>query len=254
MLKRVLATLLATCCSINIAQANEVRVLVASSLQPAMQQLLQAYQSTHNDVNITLVTGASSALARQIEQGAPVDIYVSANQKWMDYLQQQPRVVIHQNRLLLSNQLVLVSKKAQPGFNLTQLQSWQNVLAGQRLAVADPQHVPAGMYAQQAMTTLDLWSELKAQMAFSHNVRATLALVERGAAALGVVYASDAFTSKQVVTVAKFSDASHSPIVYPAGLLSEQSSAHAFYDYLWSEQARNTWQAFGFVNLKQNVN
>lgn len=250
MLKRILAILLATCCSVNVAQANEVRVLVASSLQPAMQQLVQAYQSTHSDVKITLVTGASSALARQIEQGVPVDIYVSANQKWMDYLQQLPRVSIGQNRPLLSNQLVLVSKKARPSFNLTQLQSWQNALARQRLAVADPQHVPAGIYAQQAMTTLGLWSELKGQMAFSHNVRATLALVERGAAALGVVYASDAFTSNQVVTVAKFSDASHFPIVYPAGLLSEQSSANAFYDYLWSEQARNTWQAFGFINLK----
>ena len=249
MRKSVLGGWLLLCCASQLVWAGEMRVLVASSLQPAMAQLSQAYQAQHPEVQITLVTGASSALARQIHQGAPADIYISANQEWMDYLLQQSRVTVLEQKPLLANQLVLVSKKARPSFNLMQLENWQAALAGQRLAVADPQHVPAGMYAKQAMTQLGLWSGLHAQMAFSHNVRATLALVERGAAPLGVVYASDAATSQQVVILAPFPENAHEPIVYPAGRLSSAQGVQAFYDYLWSVQGQSTWQAFGFSAL-----
>ena len=153
-----------------------------------------------------------------------------------------------EQRPLLANKLVVVSKKARPSFNLMQLENWQAALAGQRLAVADPQHVPAGMYAKQAMTQLGLWSGLHAQMAFSHNVRATLALVERGAAPLGVVYATDARASGKVRVVGVFPANSHPPISYPVALLktSTHPEAEAFRRFLISREGRAILARRGF--------
>ncbi|MFO6423315.1 molybdate ABC transporter substrate-binding protein [Motilimonas sp. KMU-193] len=226
-------------------QAEPLKVLVAASLQPAMTQLISLYQQANPKQEIALIVGASSALARQIAQGAPADIYVSANQRWLDYLNQNTARV-QQQASLVGNELVLVSKKAHPNFNITQLSDWQSALAGQRLVLADPQHVPAGIYAQQGLTSLGLWQDLNQQVAYGKHVRASLALVERGAAPLGIVYASDAYSSDLVEQVAIFPAESHEAIVYPAARLSNAPEAVMFYQYLWSDQAKATWQAFGF--------
>lgn len=230
-------------------QAEPIKVLVAASLQPAMTQLVRHYQQDHPEQKVVLIVGASSALARQIEQGAPADIYVSANQRWLDYLKENTGRV-QQYASLVGNKLVLVSKKAHPNFNIKQLADWHHTLAGQRLVMADPQHVPAGIYAKQALGSLGLWQDLAQQVAYAKHVRAGFALVERGAAPLGIVYASDAHSSTQVQVVASFSDDSHDAIIYPAARLSNSVEAKAFYQYLWSEPARATLREFGFTELK----
>lgn len=230
-------------------QAEPLKVLVAASLQPAMTQLISLYQQDNPEQKVVLIAGASSALARQIEQGVPADIYVSANQRWLDYLKQNTSHV-QQQAALVGNKLVLVSKKAHQNFNVKQLAEWQLALAGQRLVMADPQHVPAGIYAKQALGSLGLWQDLAQQVAYAKHVRAGLALVERGAAPLGIVYASDAHSSTQVQVIASFSDESHDAIIYPAVRLSNSVEAKAFYQYLWSEPARVTWREFGFTELK----
>ena len=196
------------------------------------------------------VAAASSTLARQIERGAPADIYLSANVAWMDYLAAHGLIELASLRNLLGNRLVLIAHRdsdlelsIQPGMDLAAL------LGRDRLAIGDPDHVPAGIYAREALEALGIWTETRPRLAPSADVRGALVLVARGETPLGIVYASDAGLSAGVRTVAVFPERLHAPIVYPVALVAGRDSALArrFLRYLHSAAAKAIFARHGFL-------
>ena len=192
---------------------------------------------------------ASPALARQIENGAPADIFVSADLEWMDYLEKRKLVRAGTRANLLSNRLVLIApadSKAVltigPRFPLAAL------LGDKRLAMADPDSVPAGKYGRAALEALEVWAEVAPKVARAENVRAALALVARGEAPFGIVYATDAVAERKVRVIGEFAAHLHPAIVYPAALTSASKSERAgsFLQFLRSAEARPVWQQYGF--------
>jgi molybdate transport system substrate-binding protein len=193
---------------------------------------------------------SSSALARQIEQGAPADIFVSANLAWMDYLMERDLIRAGTRTDLLGNGLVLVAPAESeveltiaPGFDLL------GALDGGRLAMGDPDHVPAGTYGKAALANLGVWELVASRVARADNVRAALALVERGEAPLGIVYRSDAGADPGVRVVGVIPPESHPPIVYPIAVLAESKhpAAAGLVEFLKSAAAARVFERFGFT-------
>lgn len=192
---------------------------------------------------------ASSALARQIDGGAPADIFISANARWMDHLAARGRIDAASRCDLVRNRLVLIAPsdsalalRIAPGFALAA------ALEDSRLAIGDPDHVPAGLYARQALKAMGVWPAIESRVVRSANVRAALMLVARGEAAAGVVYATDAAVSDRVRVVDVFPPASHDPIVYPVARVagSDNPAAAAFFAFLVSAEGRAVLAEFGF--------
>ena len=199
---------------------------------------------------------ASSTLARQIEQGAPAHVFISADEAWMDHLAARGHVDTGSRRLLAGNRLVVVRSVADAAVAATTettsalreaLRAGAGPRAPDRVATGDPAHVPVGRYAQAALTHLGLWADVALRLVRADNVRSALAFVERGEAAAGIVYATDARVTAQVRVVARFPRGSHPPIRYPAALVrGAPPAARAFLDALASPQAQPLWQAAGF--------
>ncbi|MGF1727484.1 molybdate ABC transporter substrate-binding protein [Photobacterium nomapromontoriensis] len=231
------------------AADGNVTVFAASSLTNAMNDVADAY-TDKTGVKPRVSYASSSTLARQIAQGAPANIYLSANEKWMDYLVQQDVIDTDSRKTLLENHLVMVAPNSYPAEHITLSASWDltKALDGTRLAVGDPRHVPAGIYTKEALQNLGLWTQAEPLLARANNVRAALLLVERQEALLGVVYKTDAMVSKKVKVVSEFPDNSHSPISYPIALVKgeENANAHDFYDYLLSDDAAAIFAKYGF--------
>ncbi|MGF1864069.1 molybdate ABC transporter substrate-binding protein [Enterovibrio norvegicus] len=231
------------------SHANErerVLVFAASSMTTALDQIAQAYQK-QTERTVILSYASSSALARQLAYGAPADIYVSANEKWMNYAVDQ--AVINANTLSpwVSNALVVVSARDDISqVNLDEA-SFLHAIGNARMAIADPTHVPAGIYAKESLENLQLWSVLANKLAYSNSVRAALALVERKEAPIGIVYRSDAIASKAVHVVADVPDTSHAPIIFPKAMTKDASEAAAqFFDFLSSDDAHRILAEQGF--------
>lgn len=231
------------------ADAAGVTVFAAASLKDALDEASRRFDvATGNRTTISY--GASSALALQIEHGAPADIFASADADWMDYLQERKLIRTESRVNLLSNRLALISPAASairigisPGFPLAR------VLGSDRLAMADPDHVPAGKYGRAALESLGVWTSVAAKVARSENVRAALALVARGEAPLGIVYSSDALAERKVRIVDEFPVSSHPRIVYPAALTAASRSAAAsrLLVFLRAPAARAVWLKHGFT-------
>ena len=223
-------------------------VFAAASLKNALDEVASMSPSKR-----TISYGASSALAKQIEAGAPAQVFISADLDWMDYLEQRKMLRAESRRNLLGNKLVLIAPagsatKTQivPGFPLAQL------LGNGRLATADPAHVPAGKYTKAALEKLGVWDSVSGKLAPAETVRAALALVARGEAPLGTVYSTDAAAEPKVRVVATFPDGLHAPIVYPAALISSAPPSGAAADFLAllsSPAARNVFEKHGFTPL-----
>lgn len=230
-----------------LAQAQDsIVVFAAASLKNALDEV-----AALSPARPVLSYGASSALAKQIEAGAPAQVFISADQEWMDYVEQRKLVRAGSRRNLLGNKLVLVTPSGSllkvsiaPGFPLAQL------LGRGRLATADPAHVPAGKYTKAALEKLDVWDSVAGRLAAGENVRAALALVARGESPLGSVYATDAAAEPKVRVVAQFPDGLHAPIVYPVALTAAAGpSAVGFLALLASRSARQVFQKHGFTPL-----
>ena len=229
------------------AGADGILVFAAASLKNALDEIAPVFeQRTGHDV--TLSFAASSVLARQIQLGAPADLFISANADWMDFLQERGLVDPASRVDLLGNGLVLIGAEDQPDIGDMRADvDLPGLLAGGHLAMALVDAVPAGIYGKAALQNLGLWGEVKEHVAQTDNVRAALALVATGAAPLGVVYRSDAMAENRVKVVAAFPSDLHPPIVYPAAVTGAGAAgASEFLDYLQSDLARSVFTEQGF--------
>jgi molybdate transport system substrate-binding protein len=230
-------------------RAQEVTVFAAASLTDAMKDVsAQWVKAGHQPLRMSF--GSSSTLARQIEQGAPADLFASADEKWMDYLAAKNLIVTDTRKDLLGNDLVLVVPADKPqhltidaGFDLKGLLGPNG-----RLAVGDPAHVPVGIYAEQALKKLGLWDRVEPRLARTDDVRSGLLLVERGEAPAGIVYATDATVSKGVMVAGTFPASSHDPVSYPFALTKAGDTAEtrALLTFLSGPQARAVFVQRGF--------
>lgn len=231
--------------------AERVTVFAAASLKNALDDASAAWSSATGK-QAALSYAASSALARQIEAGAPADIFIPADTDWMDYLRQRNLIAPASEVRLLGNQLVLIVPASNPatltiapGFDLAGL------LAGGKLAMGDVRAVPAGKYGKAALESLGVWDQAAGRVAQAENVRAALKLVATGEAAAGIVYQTDALAEPQVKTVGAFPASSHPEIIYPAALTAASTNpeAAAFLAFLQSPAAREIFTKHGFPVL-----
>lgn len=230
---------------------DRVLVFAASSMASALNQITQAYkQETGKEVRISY--GGSSTLARQLQHGAPADIFISANQQWMNYAIDKQLIDKASHSPWLKNTLVLISGDRQSKEIKLKQEDILNALGKGRFAIAHPSHVPAGIYGKQALENLMLWPALKDKVAFSNSVRGTLALVERQEAPLGIVYFSDSKASSKVKILAKIPEELHEPIIFPkAKTKTAGKNADAFFLYLDSSTAQKILMENGFMFMTQ---
>lgn len=229
------------------AQA-ELLVFAAASTTNAVQDVITAYRDKTGQT-VTASFASSSTLAKQIAQGAPAGVFLSANPKWMDFLEAEGAIVEGSRTDLLGNSLVLIAPRDTVRLVTVDaaLPLAQMLGADGRLSVGDPDHVPAGLYARQALTALGLWEVAAPRLARASDVRAALALVARGETPLGIVYATDAAISDEVAVAGAFPEGSHPPIRYPAARIAGSGAeAEAFLAFLKGDAAAAIFQRYGF--------
>lgn len=229
-----------------LAQADSIRVFAAVSLSNALSEVGTLYEK-EKGMRVRHSFASSATLAKQIEAGAPADIFVSANSKWMDYLQARGHIDASSRKNWLSNRLVLVVPRGQsfpvkfePGFDFA------SAIEG-RLCTGDVDSVPAGIYARQALGHLGWWEHIKSRVAGMQDVRAALAFVERGECAAGIVYESDARISGKVEIAGIFPAASHAPIVYPIAFVAGgKNMDKGYWEYLQGPVSAAIFRKYGF--------
>ena len=228
--------------------AQNLTVFAAASLKEALDDVAAQFQRAGGN-KVALSYAASSALAKQIENGAPADVFISADLDWMDYLDQRKLLRAGTRMNLLRNRLVLIAPaesrvqvEIKAGFALDKL------LGDGKLSMADPDSVPAGKYGKAALEKLGAWSAVERKVARGDNVRTALNFVSRGEAPLGIVYETDAFAEKKVRVIARFPQDAHPAIIYPAAALaaSKHAATPAFLNYLKSGEARAIFEKYGF--------
>ncbi len=250
---RFLALLAATVfCLISTAEtrAAEVTVFAAASLTNAIDEIGSDFAAKGLG-KVIASYAASSTLAKQIDNGAPANIFISADVDWMNYLADRKLVDAGSREDLLGNTLVLIAPAGAPSqpVNLLHGPHLAVLLGEGRLATGDPDHVPAGKYAKEALEALGQWKELEPKLARAASVRDALSMVERAETPLGIVYGTDAAVAVKVKVVATFPDNLHAPIVYPAALVAGQQTpaAAAFLAFLKTKEARQVFRKYGFT-------
>ena len=228
-----------------------ITVFAAASLTNVLQELGDKF-TERSSISIKFSFAASSALAKQIENGAPADVFFSADIEWMDYLQTRKLIQIPTRHDVVGNQLVLVAPadskielKISPHFPLAA------ALGNGRLATGDPDSVPVGRYAREALTKLGVWNDIEARLVRADNVRSALVFVDRGEAPIGIVYATDAQMDKKVRVVDVFPEDTHLPIVYPLALTAAaKAESIEFVDYVRGPVGNATFKKYGFLPLR----
>lgn len=230
------------------ALAQQVTVFAAASLTDALDRIAADW-SGETGHDVVMSYAGSPALARQIQAGAPADLFISASTDWMDALEASGDIRPGTRRDLLGNSLVLIAHGPARPVTIDAELDLPGLLAGGRLSMAMVDSVPAGVYGKAALTHLGLWDAVAPMVAQSENVRTALAFVARDEAPLGIVYATDAVRQADVSVIGTFPHESHAPITYPAALTaqSDNPEAQAFLDYLASDAARAVWSEFGFT-------
>lgn len=228
-----------------LAAEDEITMFAAASTSNAITEIAEAWAAAGNG-HVRTVFASSGVLARQIDNGAPADLFLSANEKWMVWLAQRD-MLAGEPVPLFSNSLVLIQPagaSARLGLN----DSLADDLDGERLAIGDPDHVPAGIYARAALEHMGLWDALESRVVRMQSVRAALLLVERGEATAGIVYASDAAISKSVRVADRVAAKTGPPIIYPAAVLrhGKTGEARRFLNYLATPDARAVFRRHGF--------
>jgi molybdate transport system substrate-binding protein len=243
------ALLLPISCLQAQAQFRDVLVFAAASVKNALDEA-NALFLFENGSGVKVSYGASSALAKQIENGAPADVFISADNDWMDYLAERKLIKPDTREKFLGNKLVLItSASSNVALTIGQNFPLAQALGNGRLAMADPAAVPAGKYGKAALEKLGAWASVASKIAPAQDVRAALTFVSRGEAPLGIVYQSDAAADKNVKVVATFPESSHPPIVYPIAILASSINgvAPVYMQYLLSPKAEPFFEKQGFV-------
>jgi molybdate transport system substrate-binding protein len=256
-LRTALATLFIGACALAPGvQAGEkgkppMLVFAAASLTNVLGELSASWTASSR-AQVKLSFAASSVLARQIEAGGRADLFISADQEWMDYLQSRHLIDQSSRRNLVGNRLVLIAPadsrtdlRIAAGFPLAA------ALGRGRLSTGDPDTVPVGRYARSALISLGVWDEIQDRLVRADNVRSAMMFVARGEAPFGIVYNTDAVLDSKVRIVDTFPENAHAPITYPGAItIAANNEARAFLDYLGSPAARDTWRRFGFLELQ----
>ncbi|OOH87581.1 molybdate ABC transporter substrate-binding protein [Pasteurellaceae bacterium 15-036681] len=242
--KLALTTVLAVGSS--AAWAENITVFAAASMTNVLQQIGDEYKKQYPEDTLTFSFAGSSTLAKQIEQDAPADIFISADKKWMDYVAEKQPEKTKNIKILVGNELVLIA----PTDSTVQVATikeidFKKAVEKSYLAVGDD-NVPVGRYAKEALTNLNLWVDVENRLSKAKDVRAVLSYIERGELPFGIVYSTDAKVSGKVKVVATFPQDSYSPVVYPAATLSDKTEAKRFLDYLSSDVAKAFFERAGF--------
>lgn len=227
---------------------NRILVFAAASTNAPLSHAAKVFEEqSHHKVIISYA--GSAALAQQISLGAPANIYISANIRWMDYLDDKKVLAAEGPVSFLSNSLILVRSKKRIGSDQESLANLPNMLANGRLAVGDPDHVPAGIYAKEALKNLNIWGEVRTSLARQPSVSSALALVESNEVPYAIVYASDAHNNPNIQEVARFPENAHTQILYQLALIKGHLSTDAtkFKNFLLSRQGRAIFEEYGFL-------
>ena len=249
-MKLYLLILLGFACLFIGCSSEELVIFGAMSLTDALTEVSQRFGAVRN-VKVYCNFAGSSTLQRQIEKGAPADVFISASPKQIDALQGEGLLYEDSRRVILSNRLVLVAPVSS-SLSMTDA----GMLAQdeiRRIAIGEPNSVPAGIYGREALTHLGVWTTVQPKLIPSADVRSTLAYVESGEVDVGIVYQTDAGLSKKVRIIYQFPDSSHSPIVYPAAVLRNTGHkvlAQAFLDYLQTAEVAAIFEKYGFSVVK----
>ncbi|TFJ92273.1 molybdate ABC transporter substrate-binding protein [Lentibacillus salicampi] len=245
----ILGALLFTGCS-NQGKTNDTELMIAaaSSLTETLSELKSAFEAEHPETTLTLNYGASGKLSQQIRSGAPVDVFLSADQKWMDRLADKDMIATDTRTDFIQNRLVLISSRGKsiPADQLTDL---PNVDVGQ-IAIGNPESVPAGDYAKQALREAGVWQALQDKLVYTSNAQQTLTYVESGNTDFGIVYNSDLKRSDLVKKILTVDESLHEPIKYPAAVTASSTSkeqAKAFIQFLQTDKAQSILQDSGFI-------
>lgn len=233
------------------AQPAILIVSAAASLQDVIKEIQSAYSQENPNTKITYNFAGSGSLQQQIEQGAPVDVFISAAQKQMDAVEKKNLLLPDTRRDIVRNEVVLVTSK-----NATGISDFKDLTSDKvnRASIGDPESVPAGQYGKEVLTSLNLFDPLKPKLVFAKDVRQVLAYVETGNVDAGIVYATDAKISDQVKIVATAPEDSHRPIVYPVAVLKNTKNPEAakeFVQFLSSEQTKALFEKYGFIPVAQ---
>ncbi|WP_373820363.1 molybdate ABC transporter substrate-binding protein [Glaesserella sp.] len=231
------------------AWAENITVFAASSMTNVLQQIAEEYKKQYPEDTITFSFAGSSTLAKQIEQDAPADIFISADKKWMDYVAEKQPEKTKNIMTLVGNELVLIA----PVNSTLKVASvkeinFKNTIGDSYLAVGDD-NVPVGRYAKEALTNLNVWGDVEKRLSKAKDVRAVLSYIERGELPLGIVYSTDAKVSDKVKIVAIFPQESYGEVVYPAATLGDKAESKRFLDYLSGPQAKVVFEKAGFKPL-----
>jgi molybdate transport system substrate-binding protein len=249
-MKPYLLILLSFACLFVGCSGEELVIFGAMSLTDALTEISQRFGAVRN-LKVYCNFAGSSTLQRQIEKGAPADVFISASPKQIDALQQKGLIYEDSRRAILNNRLVLVAP-VNSSLSMTDV----GLLAQdsvRRIAIGEPNSVPAGIYGKEALTHLGVWDTVQSKLVPGADVRSTLAYVESGEVDVGIVYQTDAGLSKKVKSIYQFPNSSHSPIVYPAAVLrntAHKALAQAFLDYLQTAEVAAIFEKYGFSVVK----
>lgn len=223
----------------------ELTISAAASLQDALTDLAKTYEDAHKNVKITYNFGGSGALQQQISQGAPVDVFFSAAEDKFDTLVDEGDIDKKDGTDLLANELVLVT----PTANDKKIDSFEDLPKADKVALGTPDSVPAGQYGIETLKSIDVWTKIKANIVYAKDVRQVLTYAETSNVDAGIVYKTDALTSDKIKIVATADEKSHTPIIYPVGVLKNSKhfdEADTFYRFLQSDDAMKVFQDYGF--------
>ena len=226
--------------AVPVNAAERLLVFAAASQKDALEEIGKQYEATC-ECNVVFSFAATSTLARQVEAGAPADIFISANQGWIDWLEIKGKLPSGKSVTFAGNRLVIASAaRTKDSFNIL----WRD-----RFAMADPLSVPAGIYAREALQNMGIWQKVKSKAVFAENVRVALKQIERGDLLSGIVYQSDLHQQDKLHAHYVFAEESHTPIRYLAGVVNADEEAQTFVEYLTSDHAQEVFVRFGFLPL-----
>lgn len=225
----------------------ELTISAAASLKEALDSIQNTYQEEHPDVRLKFNFGASGSLQQQISQGAPVDLFFSAAEDKFELLVEAGMIAKEDGLDLLGNELVLVVPKEEQ--SIKRFEDLTKTGIG-KISIGTPETVPAGKYAKESLKKMDIWKDVAARVVYAKDVRQVLSYVETGNVDAGIVYKTDALVSDKVEIVSSANPATHTPIVYPAGIIKDSKhyeAAKEFYNYLQSDDALKVFEKYGFT-------